>query len=125
MKQRIIPPIRTWSLRLRLSVYFGLLLTVAWLVAALLAWKECREYADEFFDTQQVLFAKRLVVADFGTIAKPSPLFQIKQDNKKGRRGRFEDDALGFAVFSANGKRLLTDGENGDEIPFIRGRVVL
>ncbi|MDL2210794.1 two-component system sensor histidine kinase QseC [Desulfovibrio sp. OttesenSCG-928-O18] len=116
-----LPPLRLWSLRLRFSLFFSILLVLAWLLAALMAWKECRDYADEFFDTQQILFAKRLATADFGSLTDRLPSTRSAlRENKDAQRGKFEDDALCFAVFTAAGDRLLTDGENGDDIIFAK-----
>ena len=116
-----LPPMALWSLRLRFSLFFSLLLITAWLAAALLAWKECRDYIDEFFDTQQMLFAKRLATADFGSMTDRLPSTRVAlQENAGAQRGRFEDDALGFAVFTADGKTVLTDGEKGDDFIFAK-----
>lgn len=37
---------------------------------------------------------------------------------KKLKHGHIDDDALAFAIFSADGKMLLHDGDNGQDIPY-------
>lgn len=107
------------SLRLRLSLFFSLFLAAAWLTAAVFAWKECREYIDEFFDTQQMLFAKQLATADFSDAVTSLPRNkQVMPGVKKKSLGNQEDEALGFAVFTREGERILTDGEKGGRFPF-------
>lgn len=114
-----LPALSQWSLRLRLCLFFLLILVTAWAFAVLLAWKECKEYIDEFYDTQQMLFAKRLASANLGNITNrlPSIKSALKGD-ENAERGAFEDDALAFAVFSADGEAVLTDGQKGDDIIF-------
>lgn len=112
-----LPPLSQWSLRLRLCLFFLLILITAWAFALLLAWKECKEYIDEFYDTQQILFAKRLASANLSNITDrlPSTKFALRGDETV-EKGEFEDDALAFAVFSADGEAILTDGQKGDDI---------
>ncbi len=101
------------SLYLRLSLLFSSFLVIIWLGAALFTWWESREYVGEFFDTQQLLLAKTLATTPLGWANGELPDSRdfFKGIGKKGR-GREEDDALGFAVFSKDGRPLLTDGEN-------------
>lgn len=37
-------------------------------------------------------------------------------EKKKVRHGHIDDDALAFAIFTRDGKMLLNDGENGEDI---------
>lgn len=107
------------SLRLRLCVFFSLFLVAAWLLAAFFAWKECREYIDEFFDSQQMLFAKWLAAADFaGPVGELPETGQLLAGARRGSLGDIEDEAIGFAVFSTRGEKILTDGEKGRRFPF-------
>lgn len=114
-----MPPLSQWSLRLRLCLFFLLILIVTWSLAVLLAWKECSLYINEFYDTQQMLFAKRLAYANLDNLTDrlPSTKSALK-GNVSAEKGLFEDDALAFAVFRANGDAVLTDGQKGDEIIF-------
>ena len=114
-----LPPLRQWSLRLRLCMFFLLFMVIAWALAALLAWKECKDYIDEFYDSQQMLFAKRLASANLSNLTDrlPSTKAALRGDTSV-EKGAFEDDALAFAVFSIDGEAVLTDGDKGDHIMF-------
>ncbi len=105
---------RPLSLRLRLTLLFLLLSIAAWLCASLVAWDQTRDKLDKLFDTQQMLFAKRLSVMEFEQLKSPAP--QIAK--KEIKHGHLDDDALAFAIYSTDGKMLLHDGENGKEIPY-------
>ncbi|UDJ83170.1 quorum sensing histidine kinase QseC [Kosakonia oryzae] len=105
---------RPLSLRLRLTLLFFLLAMAAWLCASLVAWDQTRSKLDKLFDTQQMLFAKRLSVMEFEQLKNPAP--QIA--SKKIKHGHLDDDALAFAIYSTDGKMLLHDGENGKDIPY-------
>ncbi|MCG8708575.1 two-component system sensor histidine kinase QseC [Brenneria sp. 4F2] len=109
---------RPLSLRLRLAIGFILLTFVCWSVAGLLAWHQTRHTINELFDTQQMLFAKRLatmnpkeLIAGTQSLAKTKSLVQ---DN----RGNQEEDALAFALFTGDGRMALNDGENGKDFIF-------
>lgn len=107
------------SLRLRLVVFFSIFLAVAWLIAAVSAWKEAKGHIDEFFDTQQMVFAKTLATIDFsgdvGALPRNKTAFP---GISKKLLGAQEDDALGFAVFTLTGKRTATDGKKGRRFTF-------
>lgn len=114
-----LPPLSRWSLRLRLCLFFLLILALSWSIAALLAWIKCKEHIDEFYDTQQLLFAKRLATAELDNITDRLPSTKsVLGGDKKAETGDFEDDALGFAVFTIKGEAMLTDGEKGDDFIF-------
>ena len=57
----------TKSLRTRLTAGFIALTLVAAALASTAAWYEARHSLNKLFDTQQLLFAKRLSVLDFDT----------------------------------------------------------
>ncbi len=110
---------RNWSLRLRLSLFFAALLFAAWAAAAVLSWLESMKSIDTFFDTQQMLFAKRLASAHYksGAIHLPDTDDMLAVAGR-GDEGEQEDDALAFAVFSPDGKLLLSDGDDGRDFVF-------
>lgn len=111
------------SLRLRLCLFFSLFLVAAWLVAAFFAWKECREYINEFFDSQQMLFAKRLAAADFeSTVEKLPKTGKLLRGAGKKSFGDLEDEAIGFAVFTVQGELIINDGQKGRRFPFSRNK---
>ena len=112
---------REWSLRLRLSLFFAVLLLVAWSAAAVCSWRASVEHIDTFFDTQQMLFAKRLAAARFDTLTRDLPdTDDMLAAAGRGDEGEQEDDALAFAVFGPEGKLLLSDGEEGKKFVFRR-----
>jgi two-component system sensor histidine kinase QseC len=63
----------------------------------------------ELFDTQQMLFAKRLLTMDLDEIRAPERCAR----SQKVKHGRLDDDALAFAIYSVVEVLLLNDGENG------------
>ena len=109
------------SLRLRLILLFGILALVTWLAASVFAWQQTRHNINEVFDTQQILFAKRLAgagLAEMMAVEHDERLPETKKILHKGNRGHTDDDALTFAIFDRQGKMLLNDGENGKHIRF-------
>ena len=52
------------SLRGRLTLIFLILASVDWLLSSFVAWKQTTDNVDELFDTQLMLFAKRLSTLD-------------------------------------------------------------
>lgn len=118
-KSQCSKPTGRKSLRLRLLAFFFIFLVAAWIIAAVFAWQEAKEYIDEFFDTQQMIFAKRLSTTDFrdytGTLPKNKNAFP---GVRKKLLGDLEDDALSFAVFTPGGELVLTDGKKGQRFLF-------
>ncbi|WP_343554379.1 quorum sensing histidine kinase QseC [Pantoea sp.] len=104
------------SLFLRLAIGFVLLILICGGLATVSAWHQTRDKVDELFDTQQMLFAKRLIALD------PTSLHEVTLPKTKSilrhHRGDQDDDALAFAIFSAEGQPLLNDGENGRDLQF-------
>ncbi|WON77889.1 quorum sensing histidine kinase QseC [Serratia sp. UGAL515B_01] len=109
------------SLRLRLIFIFSMLAIFTWCAASAVAWMITRHSINEVFDTQQMLFAKRLATTNLGgrlTAQNEQSLPKNKTILHHGKRGEQEEDALAFAVFSREGKMLLNDGENGTDFLF-------
>lgn len=103
------------SLRLRLTLLFLALSLTAWFAASLVAWQQTRDTLDKLFDTQQMLFAKRLLTMDLDEIRAPERMREVP---KKAKHGHLDDDALAFAIYTPDGKMVLNDGENGRDIPY-------
>lgn len=106
------------SLRLRLMLGFLLLSLLCWGTAAVGAWWQTRHNINKLFDTQQMLFAKRLTTLnleqrDNSTLTLPKTKKMLRH-----HRGNQDDDALAFAVFSRDGKMLMNDGDNGRDFIF-------
>ena len=108
---------RSLSLRLRLILVFVLLSAVTWGIASFLAWQQTSKNINELFDTQQMVFAKRLSVLDPDTLGDGSSLPKTKK-MVRHNRGEQDDDALAFAIFTTDGKMVLNDGDNGRKIKF-------
>lgn len=106
---------RRLSLRVRLTLLFMLLSAIAWCFASAVAWQQTTKKLDELFDTQQMLFAKRISAMDFTDIST-SP--QWVRAPKKVKHGHLDDDVLAFAIYTTDGKMVLHDGENGPFIPY-------
>lgn len=106
---------RRLSLRVRLTLLFMLLSAVAWCFASVIAWKQTTDKLDKLFDTQQMLFAKRISAMDFADL--PASRQWIRAP-KKVKHGHLDDDALAFAIYTVDGKMVLHDGENGPYIPY-------
>ena len=103
------------SLKLRLTLLFLLLSLAAWFAASLVAWQQTTHKLDKLFDTQQMLFAKRLLTMDLDELRAPERMREVP---KKAKHGHLDDDALAFAIFTRDGKMVLNDGENGQDIPY-------
>lgn len=112
---RTVKPGKPRSLLLRLVLFIALLLSVGWLAAAIACWQEAREYIDEFYDTRQMLFAKRLAASSLEGIvaAYPPESKRLLEFADKEQRGELEEEALSFAVFDHDGQQVLNDGEEG------------
>lgn len=104
------------SLRARLMIGFLLLTAISWGVASVSAWLQARDTINELFDTQQMLFAKRLITLDPHELTR-SALPETKKI-LADHRGAQEDDALAFAIFTRTGKRVFDDGDNGKDFLF-------
>ena len=103
------------SLKLRLTLLFLALSLTAWFAASLVAWHQTSDKLDKLFDTQQMLFAKRLLTMDLDEIRAPERMREVP---KKAKHGRLDDDALAFAIYTPDGRMVLNDGENGRDIPY-------
>ena len=106
------------SLRLRLMTGFLLMSVLCWGAAAVGSWWQTRHSINQLFDTQQMLFAKRLAAINPERLnTEPLTLPKTKK-LLRHHRGNQEDDALAFAIFSRDGKMLLNDGDKGKDFQF-------
>ncbi|EOK5538806.1 TPA: two-component system sensor histidine kinase QseC [Enterobacter kobei] len=103
------------SLKLRLTLLFLVLSLTAWFAASLVAWQQTTHKLDKLFDTQQMLFAKRLLTMELDELHAPARMREVP---KKAKHGHLDDDALAFAIYASDGTMILNDGENGRDIPY-------
>ncbi len=75
------------SLRLRLTLLFAVLTTAAWGMASVIAWQQTSKKLDKLFDTQQLLFARRLSVMHFDELRAP-PASLGKEGTPRAHRRR-------------------------------------
>lgn len=108
---------KVFSLRLKLGLMFIILSLITWGAASLLAWNQTNKTIDELFDTQQMVFAKRLSVIQADMAISPINLLRTKKLLRKNR-GDQDDDALAFAIFTSQGQMILNDGDNGRKFLF-------
>lgn len=106
------------SLRLRLMLGFLLLTLICWGTASLGSWWQTRHKINELFDTQQMLFAKRLATMNPEQLSHEPLTLPKTKKLLKHHRGDQEDDALAFAVFTRDGKMVMNDGDNGKDFRF-------
>ena len=88
-----------------------------WGVSTAVAWWQVRSEVNDVFDAQQILFAERLANSDLSHILLEH-VEDISKIQPHSFKKNYDDDALAFAIFSKDGKRLLTDGRNGDNFVF-------
>lgn len=105
------------SLRSRLIIFFTLIACAVWAAAGVLSWLETKEKTDEFFDTYQMALARQLAATDWSGVTKEH---QKKTDRliDKIRNADDDDEAIGFAVFDADGRMVFHDDENGKDFSF-------
>lgn len=91
-----------------------------WSIACGIAWWQTSRAIDEVFDTQQLLFAKRLAAANLNELTANHALSLPKTKSiiVHGDKGHGDDDALGFAIFNYHGELLLSDNEHGNEFGY-------
>lgn len=119
--------IKNTSLRIRLMIILSCSALAIWLISTMVAWLQVRSEVNEVFDAQQILFAKRLASSDLRTILiehhNHNPDFPRHQRNSKFmKKMRYDDDAFAFAIFTAEGQIVLSDGQNGDNFLFEEAR---
>ncbi len=106
------------SLQLRLIIFFIIISGSVFFSAGILSWYEGREKLDEFFDTYQILIGRKLSTLDWQNFTPESQTKIDKMIKDLDDDGEEEDDALGFAIFSPQGKMLFHDGNEGKYFKF-------
>ncbi|OOH88129.1 two-component system sensor histidine kinase QseC [Pasteurellaceae bacterium 15-036681] len=112
--------IKNTSLRIRLIIVLSCTALAIWFASTSVAWLQVRKDVNEVFDAQQILFAQRLASSNLRNIlVDRRPEHQFGAKRKGGfRKVEFDDDALGFAIFTDRGDVILSDGKTGDLFPF-------
>lgn len=103
------------SLGRRLLLGLSLATLLIWSVASISVWQFAKADANEVFDAQQVLLAKRLAASDLKNLLKSG---DFPRGGFNADKRHYDDDALAFAIFTAKGERVLSDGDNGDNFIF-------
>lgn len=105
------------SLRLRFIIYFFISIIITWLLATGITYILSQQILKEVFDSQQVLFAKRLASLDINRLfTEDNELTDIK--SKAIKRFDYDDDILSFAIFDYQGQRIFHDDEDGEDFIF-------
>lgn len=105
------------SLKFRIIIYFCLAIVITWCIATGITYFLSRQILKEVFDSQQVLFAKRLASIEIDK-------FQMYDDeiadihSKAIKRFDYDDDVLSFAVFNPQGNMIFHDDEDGEDFVF-------
>lgn len=60
------------SLRVRLTLIFLILVSITWAISSFVAWRKTTDNVDELFDTQLMLFARRLSTLDLNELNAPA-----------------------------------------------------
>lgn len=68
------------SLRVRLTLIFLILVSITWAISSFVAWRKTTDNVDELFDTQLMLFARRLAPSIL-TRSTPRSAWRIRQRN--------------------------------------------
>lgn len=105
------------SLRLRLMILFVGFSCLIWAAAGFICWQESKEKIDEFFDSYQMLLARQMASADWSHVSMQTQKITNKII-KNIKNAEDEDEAIGFAVFNADGKMIFHDNENGKDFSF-------
>lgn len=114
---------RSPSLRVKLILFITGMLFLACLITTCLSYFEVKSSLKQVFDSQQLLFAKRLATLNIHSSMTPPTSYvkfpKIKDDDIKALD--YDDDALAFAIFNRQGEMILNDGEEGRKFYFYGG----
>ena len=108
---------KKFSLKTRLMLMFTVVFVLIGAAAGALSWKETKESVDEFFDSYQMALARSLASADWSHVNSEIRA-QTHRALKDIRDADDDDDAIGFAVFDNQGRRIFDDNEEGKEFSF-------
>lgn len=111
------------SLRTRLIAIFTLLIVLSWTVSAAIGYVKVRHRIRLMFDAEQILFAQRLERSGLDDL--------LRIDANRNKTGippafnRQARDALSYAIFTPDGKILISDKNNEAELTYSPGTMSL
>lgn len=108
---------KKFSLKLRLMMVFSIFFLLIGILGGTVAWFETKENTDEFFDSYQMALARSLASADWDNINSTIQKLTDKQ-LKHIKHADEDDEAIGFAVFSKQGKMVFHDNQNGKDFSY-------
>ena len=79
---------RQLSLRVRLTLIFLILAAITWAASSFVAWKKTTDNVDELFDTQLMLFAKRLSTLDISDVTASHDMAGTPKKLKQSLKSR-------------------------------------
>ncbi|MFV0481918.1 MAG: ATP-binding protein [Campylobacteraceae bacterium] len=107
------------SLKLRLVIVVIISFVVASLIATSVGIYQTRDSLNEMFDTQIYYFAKRVALSNENTFSLSHDSGFLKKEPKMiDKHMSVDDDALNFSIFSLDGNRLFSDGEESKYLVF-------
>ncbi|GKX58034.1 quorum sensing histidine kinase QseC [Leminorella grimontii] len=111
------------SLRTRLIAIFTLLIVLSWTVSAAIGYVKVRHRVRLMFDAEQILFAQRLERSGLDDLLKLDP-----NDKKTAFSPHFSHqarEAISYAIFTREGKRLIGDKTDEAEITYSPNKMLL
>ncbi|WP_392561173.1 quorum sensing histidine kinase QseC [Orbus sturtevantii] len=114
---------KPYSLRLRLIFFISSLLLLACSITTSISYFELKNSLKQVFDSQQLLFAKRLATLGFhgNMMFNPTHSKTPRINGNELDSLDYDDDALAFAIFNRQGEMIVDDGENGKKFHFYGG----
>lgn len=114
---------KSLSLRLRLTFFISSILLLSCLITTSISYFELKNSLKQVFDSQQLLFAKRLAaLSSHGGMMPKTNHIKSSQINSNGLESLdYDDDALAFAIFNRQGQMIMDDGEKGKKFYFYGG----
>ncbi len=118
--RRILEKIAQLGLLARLVIFYTIFSVLVWGIIAVITWQSDARHVKNYLDTQIVLFAKTLAEFDLSHLSgEIDDIDEVLPERRKKPRFLVRGDHFGFAVFSKDGERILSDNDDGKDFPFI------
>ncbi len=114
--------IATWSLISRLILFFSIFAVLAWSAAMFTSWNSDSKHIRIFYDSHMQLFAKSLAELRLDKMYGEVDRLEEILPHKRKKRLDAVNDAFSFAVFTQKGQRILSDDDDGKDLPFLTKR---